>query len=457
MAGEKNIFDILQEYEEQYERPLPIKYDLLYFSDQHRKFDALLRRYWNFLHPLTRDLFTSFANEFQYIITLLEENQTKLKEKDEEVAELRNSVAQKLEEFEQTFESRVIEGVANVKNRNFDEIYEENLELKEKIISLNEDIKDKEDLITNLRNEINLLIDDSDKQIETTKKLEDNVYDSIANFDQLAKQLDSFELELTEAQKAKEQAGEQIDTLVTELEEKDLQIQSLKETYEMKLRESEERFHQLKEKVREISPNIEKIHAQSRKVQQDNTHLIHELEVLKAENQALREVADKSKEQDFNKLTREKSNLETENKKLREDIDTLKVRNVHQRSLLDEYKGLSETNKSRKIEKHTNQPAPKPNITVIPRGNSTQSLQKPNHPTAQEEDTELVDEIKMATDLPTVPTSSVDAGESKLEKFLDEDNSDIKLAIKNSLAQMRKEHEGKVKNSKSDPSETLLA
>ena len=91
-----NLDELLSDYNEQYTRPSPIKYDILRLSDEHRKFDGLVRRYWNDLHPLARDIFTSFANEFQYLINLAEEVE---KEKDEEMDKLRNELIEKLNEM----------------------------------------------------------------------------------------------------------------------------------------------------------------------------------------------------------------------------------------------------------------------------------------------------------------------------------------------------------------------
>ena len=64
--GSENLERSLKDYEEHYNRPQPIRYDILRFDDLHKKFDGLIRRYWNDFHPLVRDVFTSFASEFQY-------------------------------------------------------------------------------------------------------------------------------------------------------------------------------------------------------------------------------------------------------------------------------------------------------------------------------------------------------------------------------------------------------
>ena len=60
MGRRETIFELLRDYEETFNRPVPISYDLLKLSDDHRKFDALIRRFWDNLHPLSRDVFTSF-------------------------------------------------------------------------------------------------------------------------------------------------------------------------------------------------------------------------------------------------------------------------------------------------------------------------------------------------------------------------------------------------------------
>ena len=64
----KDLEKALKDYEPVFERPTPVRYNVLHFSDDHRRMDALLRRHYNSFHPLVRDIFTSFSLEFSVLL-----------------------------------------------------------------------------------------------------------------------------------------------------------------------------------------------------------------------------------------------------------------------------------------------------------------------------------------------------------------------------------------------------
>ncbi|MCE7736637.1 MAG: hypothetical protein GPJ54_17270 [Candidatus Heimdallarchaeota archaeon] len=348
MGRRETIFELLRDYEETFNRPVPISYDLLKLSDDHRKFDALIRRFWDNLHPLSRDVFTSFANEIQYLLHLIDENQEKLKLNNEEVLKIKDGFEQQLEKFEMEFDNRVTEGIATVSNRNFDLMDRENRSLKETITSNESKLQSKEELIENLRYEISLLIDDSKEQEDTAKNLEENISESINQFNSFTSQLDVFEDVMDTLQSANIVAERQIDNLSEELEFKAELFNEVKTTYQKSLELSEQRYEGLKDKIKQISPQIQKVHETSKILHQKNNELKIENEKLKNEygtSQEFENIRDHLGNQ-IDVLKEENRTLENQIDHLIAEIDMMKIKKSQQDDILSGYKSMVFESKS---------------------------------------------------------------------------------------------------------------
>lgn len=348
MGRRENIFELLKDYEETYNRPLPITYDLLKLSDEHRGFDALIRRYWDTLHPLSRDIFTSFANEVQYLIHILSENEEQLELKNNEIENLKNLFEEKLAGFEEDFENRISQGVATVSNKNFDMIDRENRELKKKLAELNEKINNKDELVENLRKEISLLIDDSDEQEETAKMLESNINESINQYQNFTNQLDVFEDVMNTLQNANIAAERQIDELAEELDVKSSLINEVKNTYQKSLEISESRYETLKEKIKKISPQITQIHERSNQLHAQNKKLQNEISQLKQNKETLPLTSNLTEnlESQIDFLKEQNAKLEDEITHLTANIEIMNLKQSQQDDVLSGYKTMVFENKT---------------------------------------------------------------------------------------------------------------
>lgn len=357
MGQRETIFELLKEYEEYHNRPIPISYDLLKLSDEHRKFDALVRRYWDNLHPLSRDVFTSFASEIQYLLHLIEENDDKLNQNNEELRRMKGGFEEQLEKFESEYDNRVTEGIATVSNRNFNLMDRENRVLKEKMASNEAMLANKDELIENLRYEISLLIDDSKEQEETAKLLEENISESITQFNSFTQQLDVFEDVMDTLQNANLVAEKEIDNLSEELDFKSELIDEVKDTYQKSLELSEQRYEALKEKVKEISPQIEEIHKRSKSVNLKNKELLFENEKLKKnlENYGGFDTLQNDLEDQVNLLKEKNNALEDKIDHLTAEMEMTKIKQSSRDEIPDEYKSVVYENKS----DTTNIPVPK--------------------------------------------------------------------------------------------------
>ncbi len=385
MGRRENIFELLKDYEETYNRPLPITYDLLKLSDEHRGFDALIRRYWDTLHPLSRDIFTSFANEIQYLIHILSENEEQLELKNNEIENLKNLFEEKLAGFELDFENRINQGIATVSNKNFDIMDRENQILKKNVIELSDKIKNKDELNENLRKEISLLIDDSDEQEETAKMLEENINESINQYQNFTNQLDVFEDVMNTLQNANIAAEHKIDELAEELDLKSGLINDVKTTYQKSLEISESRFETLKDKVKQISPQITQIHERSNQLHAQNKKLLNEISQLKKNENVSPSTSNitENLESQINFLKEKNSKLEDEIGHLTANIEIMNLKQSQQDDVLSGYKTMVFENKTSsssipvpKKQQYTLKPQPvnQPDIAKIKELNNTKTL-----------------------------------------------------------------------------------
>ncbi|MCH8906075.1 MAG: hypothetical protein IH840_03215 [Candidatus Heimdallarchaeota archaeon] len=255
--GIDNIFDALREYHEVFNRPVPVNYEVLRLSDEHRKLDALMRRYWKNIHPLSRDLFTSFANEFQYLNLQIFELEQKLEAKQKETEMLTETINQKLAEFEQTFENKVLDGVASITSKRLDSDGDVKNQLKHQILELQRQLSDKEEMIQSLRGELSLVIDDTDQQIASRKKMQGELTESIELFDEFSKNLDVLETKLEVLQKENDVIIDEKSRLendfATSLKEQDRIVANFTQE---NLR-IDQKYHSTLDKLKAIKPSIQ--------------------------------------------------------------------------------------------------------------------------------------------------------------------------------------------------------
>jgi myosin heavy subunit len=257
MGSKDNIFKTLKDYEEVFGRPFPINYPILKFTEEHRKLDALMRRHWQELHPLSRDLFTSFANEFQYIFFQIEEAEKKVQEALEEQENALSDLDEKIDE---------------VAKENISDLEEQKQALENLVTELHDQLTEKEELIGTQREEINLLIDQSDLEIESKKNLEGKITESYDHVTTFAEQLSGIEDDYEKTQKEN-------DALKEELLQKEREIILVEKQYKEEIEKITSLHTSLKEKLRNLAPVVEKIELENKKLKEHNNELSIELSI----------------------------------------------------------------------------------------------------------------------------------------------------------------------------------
>ncbi|MHA2032320.1 MAG: hypothetical protein ACW99Q_23345, partial [Candidatus Kariarchaeaceae archaeon] len=174
------------------------------------------------------------------------------------------------------------------------------------------------------------------------------IAESITQYDSFTKQLDVFEDVMETLQNANLAAEKEIDTLASELEFKAELIDEVKETYQRSLALSEERYEALKEKIKEISPQIAKIHKSSKIIHQINSELKTENEKLRSEMLEFEEFANLRMElEDEIRFLQEKNNdLENEVDHLKADVEMMKIKSSQKDDILSGYKTIVYENKA---------------------------------------------------------------------------------------------------------------
>ncbi len=264
--------DELTDYKEIHRRPTPIRYDILKLSDEHRKFDGLIRRYWSSLHPLVRDLFTSFASEFQYLLTLASDVE---KAKDEEINQLRTQMVEKLNEMNSelaTFQSEY-ETSINLKDDTIKQLEFETIELLNQINTLSDELKsarikiqEKDELIVSQKEQIHTI----HQEMQEKSIKNEEITNTIATVEMFTSQLDLLEKEMVILESEKANASEEISTLKEtiqrmeasyreNLEEKNQKLQSMKNSLEKIYREAEKNKAETKAAKKRNIANEERI------------------------------------------------------------------------------------------------------------------------------------------------------------------------------------------------------
>ncbi|MCY3412356.1 MAG: hypothetical protein INQ03_12035 [Candidatus Heimdallarchaeota archaeon] len=259
--------DVLNDYTEVYGRPSPIRYPLLQLSDQHRSFDALLRRYWNDLHPLVKDIFTSFANEFQYLLDIIGNIEDK---KDEEINELRHEMQKALQTMHTQLDSIKLEHSTelDLKDDQISNLEQEKNNLLDKIIKMEESlessktiIKQKDNLIISQKNEITRI--NKEKNENKISVEAEVISETIANVEIFSNKLDIVEQEMKIIEEEKLQAIEKINSLENQLEKQ-------KEDFELVLKDKNDRLRTLKESLQKIYITTERTKAEKKATEKLN-------------------------------------------------------------------------------------------------------------------------------------------------------------------------------------------
>jgi chromosome segregation ATPase len=122
---DQSIFDIISpsEYTQRYQEP-PIEYDLSHFNGLHEILDGLMRKYWEFFHPLERDIMYSFSKEYNNLLDRI------------------NSVSQEIDQYK--LKVKNLKKQLSEYESGTDELQSGHMELKQEInqiLDLNERLK----------------------------------------------------------------------------------------------------------------------------------------------------------------------------------------------------------------------------------------------------------------------------------------------------------------------------
>ncbi len=270
MGTKNNIFKTLKDYEEIFDRPFPQKYDVLKLGEEHRRLDALMRRHWAELHPLSRDLFTSFAGELQLLIHEMDELENKVKHLEEEtlheIDDIKNKYSDKINNIEEELETASTQRSDTISNERINELIKLNQKLQSEKEKIKLKLSEKQELINTQREEINLLIDHSDIEIRSKKELEVTISESFENVNTFTSQLETLEAEFNQA-----------DGVIQEKEEK---IVKLKQLYRDKIDDLSSNYARIKNKLVEITPVIESIENENNSLKDQNDTLKKQIEEL---------------------------------------------------------------------------------------------------------------------------------------------------------------------------------
>jgi hypothetical protein len=244
------------------------------------------------MHPLTRDIFTSFANEFQYLLLQIEEAEEKVenigKEKEEYLDQLKKEYLGKLEEIEDKINNQLNQKIEEFSKNQINELNQHLQEKDEEIAKLQYLLQDRDELIKTQREEISLLIDQSDIEIQSKEELEKNLSQSADHVGVFTSQLDGLERDFANIQES--------NALLRQIiQDRDDEIKNLKGNHSTEYNIIFEKYNQIKAKLVEITPVVEKIEFENKQLEMENDRLKQqanefsreELDQLRSENQYL--------------------------------------------------------------------------------------------------------------------------------------------------------------------------
>ncbi len=245
-----SIFQVLKDYSQYFETDYIPDYDFLKLSNTHRKFDALMRRFWDSFHPLTRDIFLSFIYEVSRLLNTVEElnKEVSIKEREvqkisKELNERREYIASLLEKLEQEVttqlslteeEIRALEEESKAKSELVEKLQQEIMTLKSE---LNSQSTLSSDAVTEA-----VLMDQKINKMEAEIKEQQEVIEKLT-FDNL---------QLMEQNLSLQKDNEALVKQVNELENKLTQLTTANEMLQKELSQKEQAINSLNKKVIEM-------------------------------------------------------------------------------------------------------------------------------------------------------------------------------------------------------------
>ncbi|RMG38695.1 MAG: hypothetical protein D6732_05055 [Methanobacteriota archaeon] len=140
-----SLFQLVKDYTRFFQTDEIPDYDFLKLSTTHRKFDALMRRFWDAFHPLTKDIFTSFVFEISTLLDTLEELKKEVSIKEREVQKVTKELNERREY------------IANLLEKLERDVATQLSLTEEEIKALEEESKAKTEMVEKLQQEVMML------------------------------------------------------------------------------------------------------------------------------------------------------------------------------------------------------------------------------------------------------------------------------------------------------------
>lgn len=241
-----SLFQLVKDYTRFFQTEEIPDYEFLKLSTTHRKFDALMRRFWDAFHPLTKDILTSFVFEVSALLETVEEMKKEVSIKEREVQKItkelnerREYIANLLEKLENEVktqlslteeEIQVLEAESRAKSEMVEKLQQEVMMLKSELNSQSTLSSDAVTEAVLLDQKLNAYEREIEEQKEVIEKL---TFDNLQLMDQ------NINL-----QKNSESLFSRIEDLELKLGKANSSIQSLEEQLK--------REHQENEKLRQM-------------------------------------------------------------------------------------------------------------------------------------------------------------------------------------------------------------
>jgi myosin heavy subunit len=304
--------DLLKDYKEEYKRPLPVRYNINHFPENHKKYNALLRRYWKDLHPLVRDLFTSFTLEFGLVTEKIDKAVEEKEAAQRELEERENDLNQKIQSIEEKYQEKLDELGVSSKNQIEDLNFQHNKQIEELQIQISNLIEDHEknrnehdteidDLkiqlqskIDNIENLTKVLetkdkfisektVEIKDKKGETSQFLETTA----GKYEEFLNQLDLLEKQNTVLDAEKYQKSKLIEKLSEKIKRDNLVNKKRLEASEKSTQKYRINFQQMRKKMEQIEENNLALSRSVKVLENDLKMAFHEKKELKTKNHEL--------------------------------------------------------------------------------------------------------------------------------------------------------------------------
>ncbi len=174
-----SLFQLVKDYTRFFQTEEIPDYDFLQLSTTHRKFDALMRRFWDAFHPLTKDIFTSFIFEISTLLETVEELNKEVSIKEREVQKVTKELNERREY------------IANLLEKLENEVTTQLSLTEEEIKALEEESKAKSQMVEKLQQEVMMLKSELNSQSTLSS-------DAVTEAVLLDQKLSSYEKEIEE-------------------------------------------------------------------------------------------------------------------------------------------------------------------------------------------------------------------------------------------------------------------